>query len=102
MTVKVADSIAVLKSAGFSDRDARIQAFLRSVVDDENAKAQRGEGYDSLRVGIATVHSRDDLVLLVAQGKELLRADDEQVRLLRHIRLTLALLLACAVVALVR
>ena len=102
MTVSNADRVAAFKLAGLTDRDARINALVRSVIDDENVKEQRGEGYSDLRAGIATVHCRDDIVMLVAQGTEILRCADEQNRLLRHTRNLLVILVLLAMVQIFR
>jgi hypothetical protein len=97
MTVTVADRIAVLKSVGYAERDARIQSLVRSVVEAENDKERRGDAYSELRANIATVHARDDIVLLVAHSYEQLRTADEQIRLLRHIRTSIIALCVLAV-----
>lgn len=90
----LSDRQDLLLSMGHSPRDARVNALVQDIIATETELEQRGGSYSDARVRIAQVHARDDVILLCAQMREVLRTGDEQVTLLRQIRWILVVLAA--------
>jgi hypothetical protein len=96
MTPTVRDRYELLLVLGQSTRDARINSLVREIVASENEQESCGLDYSETRARIAQVHTREDIVLLCAQMREVLRAGDEYLTVMRQIRWLLAILVAFA------
>lgn len=88
----MAERYELLRSMGKSEREARIQALVNDIRATEGTRIAAGEDYPDTRVRMATVHTRDDVVLLCAQLGEVLRVGDQQTALLRQVRWALVAL----------